>query len=352
LILVLTVPTQADCQSSADDPRATIRTALALPPGSIDESKSVVIGGVSQWISVRGTSRGNPIILFVHGGPGAPMMPESWTFQRPWEDFFTVVQWDQRGSGKTFTAMGRATNQKLTLDLLANDTDELILYLLKTYHKNKIILMGHSWGSALALTAALRHPEHIAAYVGVGQVVDMRRNEAMGYDLTLKEAQKRGDSAAETELKALAPYPQADGSIPIEKTIVERKWDVALGGMIYAGGRDDEEQRRRLSPLYTDADVASAEEGQRYSAISLWPDVSRVSFDSVQAVPFPFIIFAGRHDRTTPTPIARKFFERIKAPYKRFFLLENAAHYVVSEAPGFVLMDLVHDVRPLALKAG
>lgn len=334
--------------SSISGPRAAIAAANALPPGSIDELKAVQIGGIPQWISVRGTNPDNPIILFLHGGPGSPMMPESWTFQRPWEDFFTVVQWDQRGSGKTFSATNRRTDEKLTLDLMTKDANELIDYLRKTYHKKKIIVMGNSWGSALGLTAALRRPDQIAAYVGIGQVVNMRRNEAEGYRLTLEEARRQNDTAAVSALQALAPYPEKDGTIPIAKTVQERRWDVALHGMIHALPVDDEAQRRSVSPYYDDHDLESAELGQVYSAVSLWPDVSNVSFDNVKNFPFPIVIFAGKHDRTTPTPVARAFFDRIKAPYKKFFLVENAAHYVVNEAPGEVLVDLVRDVLPLA----
>lgn len=337
-----------DAASSTVNPRAAIAAANALPPGSIDELKTVQIGGIPQWISVRGTNSENPIILFIHGGPGSPVMPESWTFQRPWEDFFTVVQWDQRGSGKTFSANNRRTDEKLTLDLMTKDADELIEYLAKTYHKRKIIVMGHSWGSALGLTAALRRPDLIAAYVGIGQVVNMRRNEAEGYRLTLEEAHRQGNTAAVAALQALAPYPEKDGSISLAKTVQERQWDMALRGMIYALPVDDEAQRRSVSPYYDDHDLESAELGQVYTVVSLWPDLSNVSFDKLESVPFPLVIFAGKHDRTTPTPVAQAFFNRLKAPYKKFFLIDNAAHYVVNESPGEVLIDLVRDVLPLA----
>lgn len=182
-----------------------------------------------------------------------------------------MVQWDQRGAGKTYTAANRQPAGGLSLDLLTNDTIELIEYLRKTYGERRIILMGHSWGSALGLTAALRRPDLIYAYVGVGQVVNMRRNEAEGYRLTLEEARRRNNAQAVRELTAIAPYPEKDGSLPISKTVVERKWDVALNGMIYALLTDDEEQKRRLSPQYTDRDIESAALGQVYSAVTLWP---------------------------------------------------------------------------------
>jgi hypothetical protein len=100
-----------------------------VAPGGIDEFKTVEIGGIQQWISVRGNDPHNPILLYLHGGPGAPMMPESWTYQRPWEDFFTVVQWDQRGSGKAFASAHRKITQPFSVDRIVADAEELIQYL-------------------------------------------------------------------------------------------------------------------------------------------------------------------------------------------------------------------------------
>src|SRR5579883_1391184 len=140
------------------DARAIMRRAQALPPGSVSDSKAVLINGVEQWISVRGADPKNPILLFIHGGPGSPMLPESWTFQRPWEDFFTVVEWDQRGTGKTFSLAKRKPTP-LTLAQMQADADAVVRYLRSTYGKDKIFVMGHSWGSILGLTLAQQHPE-------------------------------------------------------------------------------------------------------------------------------------------------------------------------------------------------
>src|ERR1700722_16528290 len=101
----------AQAPTGKSEARAAIAASQTIPPGGINELKAVELGGIKQWISVRGNDAANPILLFIHGGPGSPMMGESWAFQRPWEDFFTVVQWDQRGAGKTFSAAHRKVDK-------------------------------------------------------------------------------------------------------------------------------------------------------------------------------------------------------------------------------------------------
>lgn len=345
LLTMLAAPVSAD---SAFDWRTVLEQNQALPPGAVNDHEAVKIGGIQQWISVRGADPSNPLLLYLHGGPGSPMMAESWTFQRPWEDFFTVIQWDQRGAGKTFAANGGKLDVPLSIERMQADAEELIEYLLRRYHQRKIFLLGHSWGSVLGVRIALHRPDLLSAYIGVGQVVNMRRNEAVGYELTLKEARRDGNAEAIAQLQGITPYPGKDGTLSIEATGVERKWDRYYRGMIYALRDDDEDGRRRMSSLYSEEDVAAADRGESESVKALWPQLATVDFDRVRRLDCPFFLFAGAQDRTTPTVIAKAFYEQVQAPDKRYFEISNAAHYVLSEAPGLVLLDLVQYIRPLA----
>ncbi|MGH7108628.1 MAG: alpha/beta fold hydrolase, partial [Acetobacteraceae bacterium] len=189
------------------------------------------------------------------------MMPESWTFQRPWEDFFTVVQWDQRGAGKTFSAAHRVPDPSMTVGELQSDAEQLIGWLRQRYGKKKIYLVGFSFGSILGLRIASQHPDWLYAYIGVGQVVNGHRNEVVGYQETLARAQAMHDEAAIKGLKSIAPYPNATGLTPLQKIVVERHWDVALGGMLYGRTQDDSPSIWALSPAYSAYDVQSAELG-------------------------------------------------------------------------------------------
>lgn len=325
--------------------RSAIAASQRIAPGGIDDLIAVDVGGIRQWISVRGNDPSNPLLLFLHGGPGSPMMPESWTFQRPWEDFFTVVQWDQRGGGKTFTAAKRKPDSLMTIDEMQSDAEQLIDLLLRKYGKRKLFLLGHSWGSILGVRIAQHHPEWLYAYIGVGQVVNARRNEEVSYKMTLAMAESTKNEAAIRDLKRIAPYPNADGSFPPEKTMIERKWDIALGGMMYGQTSDDESQRCELSPQYDAYDCGSRQMGESATAAILWSQLTSVSFDEVSLFKCPVFIFAGSHDMTTPEPLQLDFYNRIEAPEKKYFKIEKASHYVVNEAPGEMLVDLVLYVR-------
>jgi pimeloyl-ACP methyl ester carboxylesterase len=123
-----------------------------VSPDGIDEMVKVRIGGIDQWLSIRGKDRRNPILLFLHGGPASPAMPEAYTFQTPWEDYFTVVQWDQRGAGKTYAANSeQAMVSRMTIEGMTDDAAQVTEYLRQHYGKQKIFLLGHSWGTVLGV---------------------------------------------------------------------------------------------------------------------------------------------------------------------------------------------------------
>ena len=180
-----------------------------VSPNGVETLTAVPINGTQQWLSVRGRDRRNPILLVLHGGPGSPTMPEDYTFQSPWEDYFTVVEWDQRGAGKTYAANDpKIVAPTMTIDQLTMDAEEVVRYVQKTYGKRKIFLMGHSWGTVLGVRLAEAHPDWFYAYVGVGQIVNMRESERIGYDFVLGQAKEHHNDTAVKELEALAPLPR------------------------------------------------------------------------------------------------------------------------------------------------
>jgi len=158
------------------------------PSVKIDRMLFVSLGGIDQWISIRGENRANPLLLVVHGGPGEAQWPQAEVY-RPWEKAFTVVQWDQRGAGHTF---GRycAKTPDVTLDRISRDGVELAEYLCRDLGKKKIIVLGHSWGSIVATRMVQMRPELFAAYVGTGQVTSWAAMVNTQYDLVLAKARK------------------------------------------------------------------------------------------------------------------------------------------------------------------
>ena len=177
-------------------------------PNGIASLERVRIGGIDEWIEIRGQNVNNPILLFIHGGPGIAFIPLAGDFQGPWEERFTVVEWDQRGAGKTYASNDKELQQRtMNVPQMEQDTLEVVNYLRHRFKREKILIVGHSWGSVLGLWLAHEHPETIYAYVGVGQVVNMEQNARLVYRDELNQARSRRDEQAVKELESIAPYP-------------------------------------------------------------------------------------------------------------------------------------------------
>jgi pimeloyl-ACP methyl ester carboxylesterase len=325
---------------------------IATPPG-IDERAKLPINGVDQWISVRGKDRRNPVLLFLHGGPASPALPAAYAFQGPWEDYFTVVQWDQRGSGKTYRAnTEEAMAPGMTIEGMTDDAVQVVRYLRERYQKEKIFLLGHSWGTVLGVHFAQRQADWLHAYISVGQIVNCRRNEAIGYDYALSRAKAENNTEAIGELESIGPYP-GSASLTLDRVGVRSKWETYYGAMGW--GRKDYRfitDARKLSPDYTRDDLDAIDPGELFSLKYLLNPVLDVDFDSVTTFGCPVIVYVGAHDYTTPHETAEKWFSDIQAPSKRLVSFADSAHMIMLEQPGRFLVHLVSDALPLARAAG
>jgi pimeloyl-ACP methyl ester carboxylesterase len=324
-----------------------------VSPDGIEELRAIDVNGCKEWICVRGRDRRNPILLYIHGGPGAPAMPESWTFQSPWEDYFTVVQWDQRGAGKTY-----ASNDPQTIAPTMNgeqmiaDAQRVVRYLLDHYKKEKIFVLGHSWGSYVGLEVTRRNPELLHAYVGTGQMIDTRQSEAEGYAFALQQARLHGNAQAVKELEALAPYPGPVGALTADRIDAQRKWLVFYGGLTYGRSQFDYDDADQFAPEYTDDDVRLINKGSLFSLDHLIGVVERTNFESLNHVACPLFIFQGEHDSTTSYAVVESWFERLQAPKKLFVTFRNSSHMAMFEQPGAYLDMLIEHVRPIAAAQG
>ncbi len=346
---------RAATPSAQSEDRDKVKRIIAanrkiVSPNGIEELVSIEVNGCAEWISIRGRDRRNPVLLYIHGGPGSPTMPESWTFQSPWEDFFTVVQWDQRGAGKTFASNDPAAiASTMTATQMIADTEHVIVHLLERLEKKKLFALGHSWGSYLGLEVARRHPEWLHAYVGTGQMIDTQQSEAEGYGFALQQARVHRNDQALRELQALAPYPGPIGTLSVERISAQRKWLIYYGGLTY--GRtsfDYDADAWQLAPEYTEHDIHLVDRGSLFSLGHLIGVVESVNFDSLGKVGCPLFIFQGKHDYDTSYVVAKRWYDRLEAPHKRFVTFENSAHLAMLEQPGQYLDYLVRFVRPLA----
>jgi pimeloyl-ACP methyl ester carboxylesterase len=350
-----TQPAQEEMLSRREVTAIIADTRKIVSPDGVEELLSVPINGTAQWLSIRGRDRRNPVLLFLHGGPGSPTMPEAYTFQSPWEDYFTVVQWDQRGTGKTYAANDpKALASSITIEQMTSDAEEVVRYLQKQYGKRKIFLLGHSWGTVLGVALAQRHPEWFYAYLGVGQVVNSVKNEEDGYQFALAQARAHHNSDAERELLAIAPYPGGPEGLTVERIGAQRKWLTYFGGMTY--GRTSyayDANAWELSPDYTEKDLDAEGDGSLYSLTHLLgPPLQSLNYESVTNFKCPIFLFEGRHDYATSHTLAAQWFAHIKAPTKKMVWFDNSAHMVMQEEPGRFLYHLIIDLYPIAVHAG
>jgi pimeloyl-ACP methyl ester carboxylesterase len=320
-----------------------------VAPQGVQESYRLRIGGIDQWVYVRGQDAANPIILFIHGGPASPLSPALWEFQRPMEEYFTVVNYDQRASGKTLLTVDPDTlSDTIHISQYVSDAIEVAEAIRQRYHAKKLILMGHSWGTVLGLQAARDRPDLFYAYVGVGQVINTRTNEKLSFEYGLEQARKTNNAEAIRELESIAPYP---GTQPVtrERIIIARKWPQYFGGL--TAFRDNSSyffDAPLLSPEYDPKDVPAIDQGNLFTLGRILPEFLDVDFVPVKRFPIPVLMFMGRHDYTTPSQPTAAWLEAVRAPYKRAVWFEHSAHMIPFEEPGKMLVSLVTYVRPLA----
>ena len=318
------------------------RLAITVAEG-IREERFVDIGGVQQWVSIRGQDRGNPVLLFVHGGPGSPYTALS-SILLDWEKDFTIVQWDQRGGGRTFAKNGIAGSGQISLELLANDGIELTEYLQKRIGQSKIVLLGSSVGSLIGLLMIRDRPDLFSAYVGANQNSPDTRHSST-YLLTKEAAQKAGDKKGLALLNTMGSDRHrwtiqqltALNKLAIRLTtgVPNMISDIMLPALLWA-------------PDYSMRDIAKVQTGMEFSMEQLFDelistDIRRLGY----RVEVPFFIFQGEGDILTPFASAKAYFDEVSAPHKAFVPI-RAGHLAEFANPEQFLQGLREHVLPIA----
>lgn len=322
-----------------------------VTPRGIQETYKLRAGGIDQWIYARGHDSDNPVILFVHGGPASPLSPTLWQFQRPLEEYFTMVTWDQRGAGRTFLNADPASiADTIRIDRYVGDAIEIAEAIRQRYHKPKLILMGHSWGTVVGMKAALARPDLFHAYVGIGQVINTKTNERLSFEYGIAQARQAHHAEALRDLESIAPYP-GDEPITRERIIIARKWPQYFGGLTaYRNSSGYFFSAPLLSPLYEPGDVAAIDQGNVFTLEKILPAFLEVDLTTVRQFPIPVVMLMGRHDYTTPSQPTAQWLDAVQAPYKKGVWFENSAHMIPWEEPGKLLVSLLEHVRPLATR--
>jgi len=297
---------------------------------SIASLEKVKIGGVDQWLLIRGKDKSNPVLLFVHGGPGSPEMPWAHHFSGGLEDHFVVVNWDQRRSGKSYSGTPK---ESLKIDQFVSDAHELTRLLLDRFGAEKIFIVGHSWGSVLSVLTVRKYPDLYYAYVGIGQVVDMQQNEAISYRFVLDEAKKRGDRKAIRQLEKIGPPPYD----AFRELYIQRKWLLKFGGAFH-----NEDSYKKYAKIalkqgkeYTPADWVKFLLSNILVAKEMWDELMKINFfEQAPRIEIPVYFLVGRHDYNTPFELVEQYYEMLDAPMgKRLIWFENSAHSPNLEEP-------------------
>ena len=291
----------------------------------LDYSENVEVNGSIQNIRVRAAKKGLPVILFLHGGPGVCDRHNILRDHSDLAEDFTLVCWDQRGSGKSYTPDIKKSVPKVA-DYV-DDVEFMLEYLTGKFGVRKVAMVGHSWGSIIGVLAAARRPGLLFAYVGEGQFVDGDRNEEGSYRFCLEEAKRRGDKKALAALEKGAPV---DGVYPDNKSMMTQRDCLSrYGGAIYRGKQGL--VKGLLMPLlktkeYTLADIVKYAQGATYLSDVMWSDVVGQRLSAIKRLDVPVVITQGRHDYNTPSAIAREWFDALEAPSKTWVWFEDSAH--------------------------
>ncbi len=316
----------------------TTAPAFAAPQ-AIDERGFVTIGGIEQWIAIQGQSRSNPAILYLHGGPGEAQSPFLDQF-KPWESDFTVVNWDQRGAGKTFGRHGAATPD-MTPERFVEDVCEVAAHVCARLDQKKVILVGQSFGSLLGVQAILRRPELFHAYVGTAQVVSIPATIIDLARYARQKAAEAGDTVTLNALDAAVALPEPARLGAMRKASI--KWAASVSDLPYTKMIED---FRGHAP-YPVGDVADWVDGVHFSTNTIGPTMITMDMRTLGLdMPVPFFIFQGRDDHVTGAEPARAYAADIRAPAKGYVALDGG-HYACFTDPDQFVGALRTHVLPL-----
>ena len=296
-----------------------------VAPHRIEEANYLSVGGIEQWVTIRGDDDRKPLLLLVHGGPGDAQSPFVMTYA-PYEHDFVLVQWDQRGAGRTFEKYGKDT-PGLSLDREVADGIELSEMLHNRFPENRLIVLGHSWGTIVATGMVQKRPDLFAAYVGTGQVSSWSAIVNYQFDFLLAAARKGDDDKTVTSLEAVGrPDPLNVGQYfgVVSRTLrsnqpaSDKAWLASIP-----------EQLKQHA--VTDAGIKANNAGVSFSATALLGSLTHADLEaSARTFALPYCVIQGRDDLNAPTEPAKAYFDKVSAPKKGFAVIEDAGHFALS----------------------
>jgi pimeloyl-ACP methyl ester carboxylesterase len=317
----------------------------------IDTLEGIQLGGITQWIRIRGTDASNPVLLLMQQGPGLPIINDVSRLERllGLEDAFTVIYWDQRGTGLSSASLRTNSHRfEISVARMVDDTVTL-LELLHDRFGGKTFVAGFSFGATYAAYAAVRRPELVAALIAVGMDIDVPAAENNAYTFALDAARQRGHRRAIRQLEGIGPPPHTTS----KQLITRARWVANFGGVVTNANFNSQFRGFLLSlvrsPDYSAAAVIRTFRGIGASQAALLPQLA--STDLVRTMPrldVPLVMAQGRLDQVAPGEAAQRFHDSLTAPSKQLTWFERSAHSPHLEEPA-KFRDLLMTVRASSL---
>ncbi|HLN55895.1 MAG TPA: alpha/beta hydrolase [Bacteroidales bacterium] len=302
-------------------------------PDSIAEIKFLDVNGSKQGLIIRGVDSKKPVLLYIHGGPGAPEFPLADRSNKGLEEIFVVCYWEQRGSGLSYSTS--IPDSTMTMKSFINDALSVTHYLRTRFDQEKIYILGHSWGSYLGAVLARDHPSLYKAFISTGQITNQFRSESISYRHILSIAREKGDRKAVKSLERIGPPPWYVSDDGIRKMVIQRKYVTKYGGTM----KDKKKLSSALRGLllcteYKLSDKINYTKGVFFTVRNLLDTIMDADlFTEVPSVEIPVYFLQGTSDYQTVYSLAREYFEKLNAPLKQFYPFENSAHAPLFEEP-------------------
>lgn len=280
------------------------------------------LAGIEHYLLHYKSKPEDPVLLFIHGGPGQTESFFAFVVEEYAERNYNVVYYDQRGVGKTWL---KNKKSKPNTEILKSDLLEIVLYLKKIYGKDKIAILGHSWGSVLGSMFALEHPEHTLCYIGCGQVIDIMENERVGYAVLKETVEKSGNAKDIRKLHKIGEYPVDYFDMNVYRKMGQVRSLQGKYGLAQGFSRTVIDLWRR-SPIMGPKDLLAFMTGMM---VNMQVMRELMAFDLKKKgnrYQIPVYYVLGEKDCQTPVEISIKYFEKLEAPDKKLYLIPGAGH--------------------------
>ncbi len=302
---------------------------------SISEIMDTLINGAPQRLTIRGTDISNPILLKIHGGPASAFI-HPWAQDTALEKRFVVCYWDQRGGGPAYTQ--KLPKSSFTLDQIVEDGIAVSKFLLERFGRNKIFIMGNSWGTAVGAFMVKQQPDLYSAYIGIGQMANQSLSEKLSYDFVWNKAMERKDTVAIEKLQGIGPPPYETTAtmvkaVKIERYYVKKYAPIQAANPDALGALTDFLLYDGLTFNYKLSFLSGDTKNNTFDL--LWPECTNINL--IRDIPqweIPVFIIQGAQDHFTETSLAKTYYDALQAPFKEWFLFENSTHMPDLEEPG------------------